>query len=437
MENLYRIDDYALLKEVKTYDIHKFHSKDGQVILADAENWETNRDRTVWFASDFAHRLNRVYDTILYNPEHPDTRERYSANYCLYLRQGFTFQNLFGILFVAQDMVTNEVLTSQLLTENDFSISDTMELVNGTFWIQMCNLIVPRTENNVQVSIAYVTYSDVESSAGDSLGYIYNYPIEFIPLVAEKPMPDFIRTSIDFDDAHFITIRTYTTENKTLERSILDYFGVNMASITVEHVVKYGTANIGYKTLKVSNEDNIYNPVNIGLNLAEFAGEEKVLIFVSTEINVDNKLMKRETYIVTDIFETLNPVIAELIGAPAEIADLKLQKNIQVSNQVIKTEVTQKIVPIIQPVFVAIVSGEIQYERKNVTFDAVLEHCYFVTDKTKKDESQTIMTKQTQDGKYYFDFTELTPISADTNYRIITVKNSRVVGNGLLKAPKE
>lgn len=435
--NLYRLDDLCLLKEIKTYDFHKFHKHNQQYILNDEEYWNNELDSTVWFSGEYKHRLNRVYDKILYNPEFVDYTEKYSTIFSLYLRQGFTFNNLFGILFVAQDMVTEEILISRIITQNEFFISDTKELVNGTFWIQQFDMIIPRTDNNVQVQIAYVTYDDIDITT-ENIGYINNYPLEFISLISEKPYPDFIRTNIEFDDAHFIKIETYTTENKTLEQSILDYFGVSVSNIKLTHQIKYGTLEKGYKTISVSNDDYTFGPVNIGLNLSEFydpnSTSNEVNIFVTTEINVDSKTMKRSTSISTDLLQTLNPILAGFIGSPQTINELRLNKNITVTNKVIEQNVIKKLVPILQPTYIQINNVDVIFEIKNISFDNVIESCYLITDKTDKDESQTIMSHKTKEGKFYFDLSEMI-LNKNTSFKIITVKDSRLVqtGNFILK----
>lgn len=438
MNNLYRIDDFCLLKETKTYNINRFHKHENQYISNDEQVWETALDSSVWFSGEFKHRLNRVYDQILYNPQFIDYSEIYSSVYTLYLRQGFTFKNLFGILFVAQDMLTEEILISRLFTQNDFYVSDTKELVNGTFWIQQCNFLVPRTENNVQVQIAYVTYEDVEMS-GDNIGFIHNYPIEFIPLLSEKPYPDFIRTIVSFDNANFLNIETITTENKTLEQSILDYFGVSLANITLTHQIKYGTISKGYKTISISNDDYTFGPVNIGLNLSEFyeknVNPNEVNIFVTTIINVDSKVMRRSTSITTNLFETINPILADLITSPTEVYDLRLNKITNVTNKVIEQNTISKIVPILQPTYVQIVDTDIYFENKNISFNNVTETCYFITEKTDKDESYTIMTHQTKEGKFYFDLSEISTLNKSTTFKVVSAKDSKLVqtGNLLLK----
>ena len=438
MDNLYRIDDYCLLRETKTYEAHRFHKYNEQYVLQDEEQWTTNLDSAVWFSGDYAHRLNRVYDEILYDPKFVEYTEPYSTHFQLYLRQGFTFRNLFGILFVAQDMTTEEVLVSRLLTQNDFTISDTKELVNGTFWIQMCDMLIPRTDNNVQVQVAYVTYDDVDMS-GSTIGLIHNYPIEFIPLISEKPYPDFIRTSVEFDTAHFIVIRPYTTENKTLEQSILDYFGVTMANISIEHQIRYGNISKGYKTLVVSNGDNPYGEVNVGLNLVGIATEEEpeVNIFITTQITVDSKMMRRDTSITTNIYETINPVIADLIRAPETIYELRLNKQTNVVHKVIEQKTVEKIIPILQPTYIQIASQNVVFENKNITFSNVTETCYLITEKTKKDESVTIMTHRTKEGKYYFDLSEISILNEDAPFRVVTAKDSRLVQTGTLTVSQQ
>lgn len=212
-----------------------------------------------------------------------------------------------------------------------------------------------------------------------------------------------------------------------------------MANISIEHQIRYGNISKGYKTLVVSNGDNPYREVNVGLNLVGIATEEEpeVNIFVTTQITVDSKVMRRDTSITTNIYETINPIIADLIKTPETLFELRLNKQTNVVHKVIEQKTVEKIIPILQPTYIQIVAQNVVFENKNITFSNVTETCYLITENTKKDESVTIMTHQTKEGKYYFDLSEISILNEDAPFRVVTAKDSRLVQTGTLTVSQQ
>lgn len=441
--NTYRIGDYTLLKTYDTYDVNRFWKTYNQYILKESKD-NSEVHNAVWDSGDFSHRVNRIYNDILFTPsdDNSDVVDVNSTMCELYLKQGFNFSGLFAIHFIAKDMTTEEILISKIMTQNDFVVSDSKELINGSFWIQKISFLIPRTSNNVCVQTTLLRYEDVELGESN-LGYLYLYPNEFIPLIGEKPTPDFIKTKVEFDENHWIVVTPYTTENKSLQQSILDYFGLQVSEIKISHVIKYGNVDLWYKTLRVSNEDNTFGPVNVGLNLTEFATEQivnpdmnLVTIFISTEFSVDSKLMKRETSINTDLYQTLNPLVRSLIKNPETIFPVKVEEVTEVKNTIIEQNIHTRIVPINQPVYVKLIDKDFTYDQLNVTFD-IKEACLLIFAKTKKDESQILSSKITSDGLYYFDLGELNPLTENTTYIIKTFSDKRIIGSGNVKVLTE
>lgn len=437
--NTYRIDDFTLLKTSETYKVKTFWKHENQYILAetpfDAEYPES--DRVVWDSGKFKHRVNRIYNEILFQPTDDECLviQNNTTQCDVYLKQGFNFSGLFGIHFIAKDMTTEEILISKIMFQNDFIVSDSKELINGSFWIQKISFDIPRTNNNICVQATRLRFEDVDMTE-DNLGYLYLYPNEFIPLIGEKPTPDFIKTKIEFDENHWITVTPYSTENKLLQQSILDYFGLQIADIKISHVIKYGNVDLWYKTIRISNEDNTFMSVNVGLNLSEFLTEQAinpdmniVTIFVSTEIEVDSKLMKRETSINTDLYDTINPIVRTLIKNPETVYPINVTEITQTTNTIIEQNVHTRIVPINQPVFVRFIDDAIKLQKTHISFNGVTEPCMMIIEKTKKDEVQIITSKVTSDGILFFDLSEIF-LNEPSTYILRTMNGERIIGNG-------
>ena len=95
----------------------------------------------------------------------------------------------------------------------------------------------------------------------------------------------------------------------------------------------------------------------------------KVKIFVSTEINVDGKLMKREVVKEIDTIVTLSPLVADKIEFPEMLVDVKVEKIENVTNTIIQQRTDNKIIPILQPIYIETINDEITIENKNIAFN--------------------------------------------------------------------
>lgn len=444
----FRINEQVLIKISDSYVQNKFWKTNNEQYIYNGDDVQEKNpyaENAVWFSGDYIHRINKVYDSpmlITPSPENSIEIETSTSECRLLLRQGFDFTDVFGLLVVMKDMLTDEVLISRMFFESEFHISDLKELVNGSFWIEETIFKFPRTRNNIMLQATTIRFSDVTFE--DPVGLILNFPNEFIPLIGEKPTPDFIKTSVEFDSSHWIVIRPYTTENKTLQQSILDYFGIEIATIDISHVIRYGDDDTGYKTIRVSNEDNAFGEINIGLNLLPFKkegitepGKNIVTVFVSTEIVVDNKLMKRESSVNTDLFDTINPVIASIIKNPDTVFPVNVTEEVVIKNTVIEQNVLKQIVPISQPVFVKFIDGDITYGKRDVSFNNITEPCHMIIAATKNDEEQTINTRITADNTYYFSLSDLKPLTAPTTYMIQKISTSEIIGEGKMVLPSE
>lgn len=441
VKNTYRIVDFCILKIFQTNELKQFKYVDSNESF-DNRQYLIDKDieKTVWDSGQYKHRLNKVYNSeILLNPTKSINEN--SSECRLVLKQGFNWKNVFGIHIIIKNLQSGETLISKILTIDDFHISENKELIEGSFWTDESVFYILRTKDILGASINIVTYDDIEET-GANIGLIYNYPTEYQPLVTEKPIPDYIQTKIEFNElSHFIKIQTYTTELKTLEKSILDYFDLEVANISIKHIVKYGietNVSNNYKTIGISNEDNTFGEVEIGLNLLPFynpENQEIITIYVSTEISVNEKLMKRDSVLTTNLVDVMNPIIASQIKNPETIFPVDVIKKTIVNQNTINTEKEVRIVPITQPVFVEMITSDIIYDNKTISFDNIISNAY-LSIKTKSGNPQVISTHLTANNKYYFDLGELVPIEKEGTYQIIDVLTNKVIGEGKI-LPKE
>lgn len=282
------------------------------------------------------------------------------------------------------------------------------------------------------IFVETIMFSDVESS-GVNIGKINNYPQNdsvFEPLIGEEPIPDYIQTECVILNNHYLKITPKTLElNKTIEQSILDYFSLtnNIATITVEHVIKYGNDNFGYKTIRISNEDYKFGFVKIGLDFDEFESTE-IYIFVSTEIVCNNKLMKREQSILFDFSDILNPIISNLVLAPESVYPVIFNKVNNINNTIIESKTETKIIPVFQSVFVEIVKSDFKYENKNITFDDINISSYMLV---QTQVPQFILSKFDNNGKPYFDLGTIV-VESECKFEIIDSTTKKLLKNGLI-----
>lgn len=446
--NIYRINDYSLMRifdttltnefTIETFDTTKQYIERPSDSISLDNIW----NNTVWFAGEFRTRINKVYTgnpLIPYSESKPfETVNVQQVD--VMLQQGYSFMNVFGLLVNIIDINTNKVYMSRMLRESDFKITSDKELIDGSFWLQACTLFIPKVSKTLSVQITEVTYADI-SGDGSNIGMIYNFPTDFIPLVSEKPIPDYIISSLKLDNNFYLEVKISTTENKTVEQSILDYFELEIADITVEHVINYGNDTDGYKTIRISNEDDKYLPIKIGLDLSPWSKEgeytdDNLNIQVTTEINVNGKLMQREAILHTNITDIINPLIADKITHPDTNFPVEIKEEVKIEQKVIQTNKETKIIQVYQPIFVELIADELTIENKNISFEKLTVPAYLVIKKTKKLDEQIIESKRTVDDSIYFDISEVVPVDEDTTYEILDKGNLSIIGRGTVKVNK-
>lgn len=442
-KNIYRINDYSLLRIFDTtlstnYTIHEFPNDVKQYVDNGISNShaQKNLNQQVWFDGEFKHRLNKTYGSLPLIDTISNDELSTVQQVDVMLRQGFNFYNVFGLLINILDVNNNKVYVSQILFESDFKITSDKELIDGSFWMLSSKLFIPKTNKTLSVEITTVTFDDINSETG----LLYYYPVDFIPLVSEKPIPDYILTQLTLDENFYLETRLYTTENKTIEQSILDYFEVSIADISVSHVINYGNDLIGYKNIRLSNEDNKYLPIKIGLDLTPWkdVDDTNINIHVITEIDVNGKLMQREAILHTNILDVINPLIANKIIHPISNYPVEIKQENIVNQQVIQTNKDVRVVTIYQPIYVQMLSDDIILENKNITFQKLVTPSYLVINKTDKVDEQIIESKITIDNQIYFDISNVVPVDKDTKYQIYAKEDGKFIGSGrvLLKKPE-
>lgn len=350
--NTYRIVEYCLLKFFKTNDIHNFkylEYSDGRPNPTLFKHFvstdkKSNLEQAVWTDGEFAHRINKVYDSLpLVTPSL--NLETSSTKVSVVLKQGFSWTDVFGIHVIIKGTQSRNVFVSKVLFIDDFKINDSRELIQGSFWVEQSDILIPRTDEILACQITTIKYSDIQAD-GPTIGYIYNYPEYLEPLIAEKPIPDFIQTSLDIDIlSNYVKIKPFTTEAKTLEKSILDYFGQTTADISIEHVIKFGNDNDGYQSFRVSNEHNMFGEVTLGLDFRQFektnsyeeisdALQEKLFEEVFDEVaqlRIENTNLKAQQKIdqksITDLTNQLTLKNTEITNLNTQLTTISQQRD--------------------------------------------------------------------------------------------------------------
>jgi hypothetical protein len=459
---IHRINDYMLFRMYSdnlTSPVLYINGKNNtvQYIMSkspDGLNQSNILERTVWYEniddSNLKFRVNKIYSNpSIYIPllvgDMPTINIQQVG---LMLQQGFRWTGVFGILVVVRGVTTNNVYMSQILYENDFHITGNRELINGAFWLEEALFYIPTTKNILnpvtnktinellEVETIVVNYSDIEVNNQNSIGYISNYPVELIPLIEVKLIPDFIKNQVFFDDNNFLNIRVFTTESVSLEQSILNYFNLESAIIVVNHVITYGIDGIGFYSLKISNENDKYQPIKIALDLSSFTNNPiaNILINVSSEIYVDNKLMSRQNSINIKVSDYLDPKLADLITHPTTNYPVEVKLTNTVNQTIIQAQETERVIPIYQNIFAQFIITDIVYEKKSIYFDKISFPCYLII-ATK--EEQRILNQKLVDDTYIFSLENIVPPEADTTYKLERADNRVVIGEGKFILPEK
>lgn len=438
--NIFRINDYSLIIVINKKQTANFHLVDNtQYVRATEKDW----NKTVWVgdfqSKNIKYRLNKVFANtgLLQLPDSNTSKQLACLDIEIILRQNYSFDGVFGLLITIFEPNTNKMYISQILQLEDFEVMNANEkvLIDGSFWLEHSKLQLPLV-SNMSVQITEIRYTDIEKD-GTNIGLIYNYPHDFIPLISEKIIPDYIQTKIKIDYlTGILTIVPYTTNNQSLEQSLLDYFEQEVADIKISHLITYGVNTAGnerYKQLRVSNEVNKYLPISLSLDLTDFADENNIDIVVNTEIIVNGKLAQRIATISVNNTKFINPSYVENIKHPDTIYPVNVVVNHNIQQSVIQKDKEITEVTVVKQIFAEIIKDNIIIENKNIVFNEVTEPCYLQINNTDTLPVQIVQCKKTADGIYYFDIHDIIPVDTETSYFVKTVGTDMIVAQGIVK----
>jgi hypothetical protein len=444
MNSTQRINDFSLMVFDETLDTINFWKVQSELPLVNPQYFiDYDLNNIVWDLGSlkYQHTLNKIFSGLpLFTPIEGVTISlpKLVTDVHLKIGQGFSWDNLFGLHVIIKSSKTNEILISKIIKLSDFQIGNEI-MIDGMLWGEEVILKIPTTSDILVTQVTKIQNSEITST-----GVLLNYPYDFVILLDEKPLPDYIQNNISFDDNHYLNINLISTENKTVEQTLIDEFNVIASQIKVSHIINYGNSNIAFKTIRISDEDNKFDTINIGLNLLPYFIDpivngildttinNLVTIFVSTEIIVNGTLLTRQSSIVTDL-GTINPFIAtQIIKTNEQMTNYPVtvtQQNV-VTNTIIEAKQTTKIISIYQPVFMEIIKDDIIFESKNIYFNKITKPCYLVIIATSTDSEQIIFSQITSDNKYYFDLSQLVPIVSPTTYDIVMADTLIIIGKG-------
>lgn len=401
------------------------------------ESFSSEIRNVVWDRgiSEYQHKLNYNYVSgYLIQPDASTIlRDLNFIQVEFFIPQLFNWSETYGILVSIKGTTTGDIYVNKILRVSDFTISSDRAVMYGTQWVECHTFKIPATDEELYIQTTVIKNDEISV-----LGYIYNYPNQYVPLIQNKPLPDFIVTELYFDSLNFLHICPKTLENKTLENSLKDYFGYQtdkIINISISHIITWegtivATGVYQNNVMRVSNEENPFNECVVGLNFQDWIDvnnpEQTFTIQVRTEINVDGKLMNRYTSITTD-FSTEIIRLKNLIENPSSVIYENIEEVNNITQTVIEKPIETKIVKVYQPVFVKFIEDLIEYSRTNISFTQLTEPAYM------KVGEDMIQSSVTSDGTYYFDLSKLTPIKEETEYQIITISSETIIGQGIIK----
>jgi hypothetical protein len=372
----------------------------------------------------------------------------------LLIQQGFNWRDVFGLLLVVRDMSSPDMpLISRILTPENFKITNDKELIYGVFWLDefIFNIPYSPTLGNLEVSIELIKDNDINTNyPSPTYGTVNSYPVDMIPLIDEMPVPDNILLDIGFDTStHVLRLTPRTADSSSLHAAIYRYFNIKddqIINISINYIITYGYTD-HYLSINVSNEADIYAPFTIGLDFTSILKNglgvwnisQQVEIIVSMEINVNNKVIRRENRTnMMNILQQLNTFIADNIAVPQTINPVKYEYNEQRNYTTpIHVQERRRVVPMYQYIFVELIDVQIIYEKKSIKFDNVTFPCYLRILAGEKDKEQIILNEKTSDLTYFFDLSKLTPLSEPTTYQLLRTEDNTIIGKGDIILPNQ
>ena len=430
---IFRINDFSLIKVDKVADVKDFKYALNDINLTQ-KHYAINPNQILWLSGTYANRLNHNYNGLLYNPIYIENNLQYTSVKLL-LPQGFNWTNVYGIHIVIKTINTNIVLISEFFYSFDFTSTNQKELIDGTFWLEEVQCYIPTINEGLQAQINIIKDDEIDMTP-ENIGYVNkSLDTDLTVLIGEKPTPDFIVNQLELDENQFVNVGIKTTEiGKTVEQSLIDYFSEDSNPIIdINYNITYGNDTYGYKSILVKNTTNLYDNINIGLNLLQFYNSSdptlKVKILLMTQINVNNKIMTRTTELETDLSE-LSPFIQNNIEHPTTNYPVTIENVTNISNQIIDVKKSVKVVSVTQPVFIELIHDNFVFESKNIYFQTITKPAQIILNQANNDSEQILTSEITADNVYYFDLSKLNPITTNTTYQIIDIDSKKIIGKG-------
>ncbi len=316
----------------------------------------------------------------------------------IYLPNTFNFES--SIFLVVRDVSNHNVLASIYLSLDEHRIFRPIKYRGKSLYQAKFHNVIPYTSNDIEVSCAvfdaYLSETEPFAKATDDCFVLtadYVIGRNFVPVIPNKLNSGVIRPTITVEDTGYIVVGMEPTEiydtlqgaiEKTLPEETNDY------AISTRYRITYGTEEIGYKSLTVSNEEFPLAPIR-------FVPDTKFLIehesdITSYEFGVEAIVTVGEVSIIrqTDTIVNLTPHIFEGIES-------KLVRNVkpivvepklinEIENKVIKTTNKVKILEVPKVIYAEVITEDISIATsKNVSLRGIfyIEKMQILDDKNK------------------------------------------------------
>ena len=435
MENLYRIHDNVLLSlEYNTRTIRPVYKYAKDNIIQYVDKIEEELSSTVWYKDylNIGKKLNRYWSQNNYlvdisNFEEVTTYKQIEAQ--LLLKQGFDWDNIFGILFVLKDRNSNVIYKSRIFVTTDFQINYNNQQINGTFWSSSIKFWIPDILLIEQSTSFDVEIIDFDSIHSDNT--ILNYPQTFEALIPDMPLSDKVSINLNWNDKLQLEIEPVSLiPEYNVEQILMWNFSVNeIQNISVQHLIKYLADTDGnYSEILISNNINQLNKVILGLSL--IYTDKPQLIEVTTFFRVNGLLATRYNTIIWNHFETMQNLLEQYIATKNDnivVNPVNVIEEINIENKIIDTIKDTKLAQIITPVFVEIISDkQIISDNKNISFKEVKQTSYIKVYFDSEDESSEknvyILSKITNENIIYFDLGEVNTLIREGGIKSVPFK---------------
>lgn len=435
MENLYRIHDNVLLSlEYNTRTIRPVYKYAKDNIIQYVDKIEEELSSTVWYKDylNIGKKLNRYWSQNNYlvdisNFEEVTTYKQIEAQ--LLLKQGFDWDNIFGILFVLKDRNSNVIYKSRIFVTTDFQINYNNQQINGTFWSSSIKFWIPDILLIEQSTSFDVEIIDFDSIHSDNT--ILNYPQTFEALIPDMPLSDKVSINLNWNDKLQLEIEPVSLiPEYNVEQILMWNFSVNeIQNISVQHLIKYLADTDGnYSEILISNNINQLNKVILGLSL--IYTDKPQLIEVTTFFRVNGLLATRYNTIIWNHFETMQNLLEQYIATKNDnivVNPVNVIEEINIENKIIDTIKDTKLAQIITPVFTEIISDkQIISDNKNISFKEVKQTSYIKVYFDSEDESSEknvyILSKITNENIIYFDLGEVNTLIREGGIKSVPFK---------------